>query len=384
MVKDSARNCKGASQGAGPWPAAIGAEGPCFLRRAGAPGSVAFRDHVESAIPVQKRGAFSHGRARPVKFHDMTKLLLVPTALGLFLTQAAAQARDTIVELPSDWQVGERHRIEMIKEREQYQGGNREFWGGSRTIVEVEILRKSEAGFVIRWTFGKAELRGAAKTDSLTAKMANLAAGMRLDVRTDALGSAVGLENLDEVMSHYRIATGTVIREIENMGVPETRIAQIRRSIAPLANPATVEALSLREPSLFHLVMGGTFQLGAAQEYEDLLPNPFGGRAFPGKAYFLLHDIKPQKNRAFIEWKQTIDPEKAGSIMLETLTAMAKRVNAPAPTEADLSAMIVEDAADYAVDTKTGWPVSVTHERTTSIGGRRRVDRLTFRRLPGG
>ena len=309
---------------------------------------------------------------------------MILMALGLFPTQAVAQARDTVVELPSDWQVGERHRIEMIKERERYQGGNRKSSIGSRTIVEIEVLRKSAAGFVIRWTFGKAELRDAAKTSSLAAKMANLAAGMRLDVRTDALGSAVGLENLDEVMSHYRVATETVIREMEDMGVPETTIAQIRRSISPLTNPAAVEALSLREPSLFHLVMGETFRLGVAREYEDLLPNPFGGRSFPSKAYFLLHNIKPQESRAFIEWKQTIDPEKAGSIMLETLTAMAERMNASAPTEADLSAMIIEDVADYAVDTKTGWPVSVTHERTTAIGGRRRVDRRRFRMLPGG
>lgn len=272
----------------------------------------------------------------------------------------------------------------MIQEREQYQGKNRESSSGSRTIVEVEILRKSEAGFVIRWTFGKAELRGAAKTNPLAAKLANLAAGMRLGVRTDAFGSAVGLENLDEVVSHYRVATESVIREMEDMGVPETRIAQIRRGITPLTNPATVESLSLRGPWLFHLVSGGSFQLGVAQEYADFLPNPFGGRAFPSKAYFLLSDIKPQENRAFIEWKQTIDPEKAGSIMLETLTAMAKRMNAPAPTDADFSTMIIEDAADYAVDTKTGWPVSVTHERTTSIGDRRRVERRRFLMLPAG
>ncbi len=83
------------------------------------PGSVAFRNLVESAIPAPKRGAFSHGRARPMKLRNMTKLRLVPMALGLLLAQTAAQAQDTVVELPVDWRVGERHRIEMIQEREQ-------------------------------------------------------------------------------------------------------------------------------------------------------------------------------------------------------------------------------------------------------------------------
>ncbi len=314
----------------------------------------------------------------------MKSLLLAPLLLGLLLAQTAAQAQDTVVELPTDWRVGAKQRVELVKEKEQYQGQDRSFAGGSRTLVEIEVVRKLEAGFVVRWTFGKTELQGAQSANPVAVRMANLAADLRLDIRTDAFGSVAGLDNLDEVVSRYRATIEVFFGWLEDTGVDDAAAARLRQGVAPLMNPQTVESLSLSDPSLFHLLSGGTFHLGTPQAYEDLLPNPFGGEPFPSKAYFLLQEVKPDEALAVIEWKQVVDPEKAGPILLETLTAMAERMNAPAPTEADLPAVTIEDVAHYVIDTKTGWPVSVTHQRSSVIGDRRRVDRLRFRMLPGG
>lgn len=313
----------------------------------------------------------------------MRKLLIVLLGLAIFPAQALPQDQGIVVELLVDWEVGEKHEIELIKERERYRGKSRVLSGRTQTPAVVEVLQKSEEGFVIRWTYGRTQFYGeVAKPNPLAIKMANLVENMHLDLRTDPNGTVVGLQNLDEVVSHYRVATQAVIRWMKDMGASDTEVRQLWKAITPLKDPVTVEPLALNEPGLFLLPSGGSFRLGTPQEYEDQLPNPLGGESFPSKAYFLLQEVNPQENLAFIEWKQIVDPEKAARIMLETMKAMARRMNAPVPTEEGLPDISIEDVAHYVIDTKTGWPLSVTHQRTSIVGESRSIDRLNFRMLP--
>ena len=310
---------------------------------------------------------------------------LLPALFGLTLFAAAlhAQASDTVLDLPADWQAGETYRLERVMQREQYQGEAQRLSTTATTRIDVTVLRKLESGYVIRWTYGRTELPGGAANDPFVIRMANLTEGMRLDMQTDALGSVTALVNGQEVVAHYRRVMDATLAWMKEKGASDADMAQVRAGAAQLMDPATVELLAVKEPTIFYAASGGTYQLGEPQAYEDLLPNPLGGRPLPSKAHFLLSDLNRAENRALVEWRQTIDPDQAAAILRESLMAVARRMNRPPPAEQDLPLIQVEDQARFLFDTATGRPLSVNHERTIAIGPNRRIDRLTIRVVEG-
>ncbi len=69
------------------------------------------------------------------------------------LAQAAVS-----VELPSEWQVGTTYKIEVVKERERYRDGQLQLRGGSSRVVSLEILQRTDAGYVMAWINGPTQL----------------------------------------------------------------------------------------------------------------------------------------------------------------------------------------------------------------------------------
>ncbi len=312
--------------------------------------------------------------------------VLALVMLGSIVLAAGGHAQDdgTFVDLPADWQGGETYRLELVKQREDYAGPSLQQATEARTLIDVEVLNKREDGFVIRWTFGRTEVKSnsAANAPVLT-EMMNLAENLRLDMLTDDFGSVAGLENKDEVAAHYRMTIDRMIRAFKKMGLSSDASAQLQAGVAHLAEPDWVEATALNEPSLFYAASGGQYELGVPLEYEDNLPNPLGGRPFPSKAHFLLLEVNPDDRRAVVEWRQSLDPGTTTAIMRETMTAMAQQMGQPPPADEDLPPIRIEDKARFLFDTETGWPISVSHERNMVLGAQRRIDRMTFRVIAG-
>lgn len=310
----------------------------------------------------------------------MRKSLLPVLLLALAPGLALAQEKAEVVELPINWQAGETHKLELTKSRERYKDGKRELAVTGVVPVQVEVLEKSQAGYVIRWTYGKAEFESdGAPVDPLIARLSNLTDNIRLEFKTDPRGSVTELINKEETAALYQRAITQVFDWMRENGLPEAAIAQVGQSMTALASPDAVGPLALEEPSLFHLAVGGSYTVGARREYEDLLPNPLGGEPFPSKAFFLLTEVLPEENIAVVEWEQAFDPEKSTEILLRTLTAMAKNMNALPPKASELPVVSVDDLAESRVDLNTGWPLSVISVRHTTMASRRRVERKEFR-----
>lgn len=326
---------------------------------------------------AKRRCRQSMGRAS----RSLSSILL---ALMILAPGTLAQDREAIVELPVTWKIGDNYLLERIKVRKQYKGASLQLSGGARTLIDVEVVRKRRDGYVICWTYGKTELLGArVGVAPLVDELSKLVENMRVDLRTDAYGSVVGLENRDEVVSQYRLMIDRFSQVMDRKDPSGAKSANLRAFMARFMNPATVEAFALNEPALFYAASGGAYPLGKPLTYEDSLPNPLGGRPFPSKAQFLLREVDLARNRAVIEWRQTIDPRHATAVLRQTLSAIAERMGRPLPDTLKWPQIRIEDLASYQFDTVTGWPLSIGHTRTSVIGLRRRVDRLTIRVVSG-
>jgi hypothetical protein len=124
------------------------------------------------------------------------------------------------------------------------------------------------------------------------------------------------------------------------------------------------------------MVSGGAYVLQDKQEYEDELPNPFGGDPFPTRAYFLLEDVSSAGDTATIVWNQQFDQTKAREVLLTTFREMAERMGTKPPKADELPEFSIVDEARFLYDRNYGVPRTVSWTRTVCSGDQRRIDSM--------
>ncbi|HEV2122659.1 MAG TPA: hypothetical protein VGW38_07785, partial [Chloroflexota bacterium] len=206
-----------------------------------------------------------------------------------------------------------------------------------------------------------------------------------VDVRTDADGAPLTIENVPELVAANHRAASALGDLLRREGAPEAQVALVMDMVAALTSEEVVVASALREPQLFMLAAGGSFRPGATVTYQEMLPNPFGGEPFPSTAWFRLAQVDAQAGSATVEWGQSLDRERASGLLQEVLRLLVERTGAALPDGATIPELplAIDDAATIIMDVRTGWPQSVHWERATTAGAARQVERVTFRARPG-
>jgi hypothetical protein len=301
------------------------------------------------------------------------------TQLTLACALAFAVEEPQTVRLPGNWPVGTAYHVEFTKSREDIEEGKPTKRNSSRTPIDVEIVAKREDGYTVRWTFGRPVITSETPIDSaLVERISTLVEGLKLDMLTDATGSITKLADPAVMDTHFERAAKILFEEIEaQKSLSPTDLASLKKTLAALKGP-NLQASYLNFPRVFYMPAGAELTVGEKREYEDHLPNPFGGDPLPSKAYLVLTKVNASAKEAVVDWRQTIDPAKAGPILEASIRALAKRTGQEIPQEGALSFDAVEDASTYVYDLTTGIPKSVVTSRTTMTAGRRRIDTQEF------
>ncbi|MDD9902618.1 MAG: hypothetical protein OXT06_03530 [Rhodospirillaceae bacterium] len=306
--------------------------------------------------------------------HKRTVSLIA--ACAFTVVPAAAQDNKSVA-LPVNWAVGEKHRIEMIKDKERFRG-DQKTTSRMAVPIDIEVLRRRNDGYAVRWTYGKAVLTGTG-TNPIAERIVNLSQGMRIDLRTDALGSVVGLENTTELQAHFKRAGDTMMDWMRGQNLPPEALSKFEGALAQMSTPQAIEASALRSPGLFYMAFGGTYRLGEDIVIDDLIANPFGQAPFPTKARLTLRDLDSKAGTASIGWTQNFDREKAGPALEQTLRA----IGLPVPADGNLfTGLAIKDDGLWIFDTRTGWMQTGSWQRSTVISGNLvGVERIKFRTL---
>ena len=167
-----------------------------------------------------------------------------------------------------------------------------------------------------------------------------------------------------------------LLEQAAQSGANEQQVEQIRQNMAALtSSDEQLAAVFARDIQLYHFPLGGALDVGQPVEYEDQVANPFGGQPFPSKAQVVLKEYDPGAGRAVIEWEQTLDPEKSKTILIETLSALARQQGSEAPKEGDLpDPFSIVDTGTFVVDTNAGWVTSLDYQRNATVGPQSEVD----------
>jgi hypothetical protein len=325
---------------------------------------------------------------------NLSTLLLATLSMGAWpradgvQSEQEAEAEPVYVQLPTDWEVGERYRIEYEKSRERQQAGKPLVTGGTRTMIDCEVTAREEGSFHFEWTWGASEvLEGttgakALEDDPVQSRLLNVNEGVVMEFVTDEYGTPVSLANREDVAAHFQKVIGVVEEVAKEQGLSVAKRRQVFEGVRGLFDEDLLESVALGEPSILYMASGGEYELGVMQEFDDLLPNPFGGEPFPAQASFGLAELSEDGKRATLEWRQVLDPVATRRVMLETFRAMAERMGSEPPEEGDLPTFDVVDEATLVMDVETGWPVSVEHQRSMDTGDTHQVDSKRFRLVP--
>lgn len=279
------------------------------------------------------------------------------------------------VEWNPNWNVGDRFTVELVKERTT----GKVAIDKGRVRLDMSVQEKGKNFYLLHCTYGRFELEGPQKNNPLVAKMTNLSEGLCLKIKTDKAGLPQKLTNIDEIVEKTEKTIDLLEDFMKENKLPQTMIVQ---TIAPVRamyqKPESVQSAMLNELSLFFLFCGAALEPDNASEFDELLPNPFQGEPLPGKGTIQLKEFDKQAGMAVVEYRLTIDKEKAAPILFASMKKMMPQASGPAKEE--MPQMDISDQTLYRIDTKKGWPLSVEHSRNIKLNGKSgRVQNLSFK-----
>lgn len=221
-----------------------------------------------------------------MEFH---RLATARWALVLLLSSAAAAAQPEapLVELPTDWKVGETLRLEIVQERIDSADGKETPGGTSRGILEARVQARNETGYVFVWTYsaGWFDEIAQGRLPVSTQRLQEVAGDLSLVMQTDESGVPQRLLNRDEAVGVFKRVLDELLKQKPGEPPPPPEVAEV---VAMFTKPEVVESLLLRSAQVFYFACGAALAVGEAIEFTDALPNPFGGDPFPSKGSIAL------------------------------------------------------------------------------------------------
>jgi hypothetical protein len=296
--------------------------------------------------------------------------ILIFIALGFaFVIKIETSIAEITVELLPRWNKGEKQSLELVKSRKKTRGGKVVLETTARTDLDVEIIEANNDGYLLSWTYNETILDNPEQAQNpIIKQMSNLLKGHQIVFEVDSQGYINGVKNWKEMKKKSEEFLNIISKTLRESGLDKTTVDMLCNQVAAMfSTKEQIEMLSTRDAGLYFLPLGKSYMLASPFEYDDLLPNPFGGEPFPSKALLSLesHDVK--KNRSIVKWKQTIIPEDAARILEKTFQDLSNRLGKPMPKEDELSTIDIKDYAEFTVIASSGWIEKFKHTRTIKI-----------------
>jgi len=311
-------------------------------------------------------------------------LLALALAVG-FIQAVPERASEpvSIVSAVPRWAKGDRLALrEEHTSRRGTDGNKTKPSMKASSVLDLEVLEAGPDGFVVRWTSGRPEIdtRGVAP-QPLLEQLVKMTAGVGLELVIDADGTPTGVRNAAEVRRKMKRIGAALRKELSEQDAP---VELIDGLLAQLATTYETEEAILehvaKSASVYFLPLGWRFEPGVTIEYEAEIPSPAGTAPLPSQGTLALDSYDAGTGLARVTWTQRVDRERAGDAIRALVGSLLGGAEMPADLSAAIDAVDIEDYAEYVIDTRSGWVLDMTHERSVRMPGAERIDRATIRR----
>ncbi len=282
------------------------------------------------------------------------------------------------IEVLPHWKKGDTVRLEITRARVKSADGTSTITGKTHTDFTIEVLSANDDGYLVGWTAGKTKFDSPSQAEhSFLGQVVNLMNGLQIILEIDSHGAIRGVQN-------WKGLKATALKSLEALATtedlqkekPDKVLMSSLRSQweSMLGTKEQVEELCTREAQIYFMVLGRRYARNDPFEYEDLLPNPLGGEAFPTHGRMALKTFDKQAGQAVITWSQIADPKQVARILESKMKEMSARLGGK-PLEGEFpKAISMQDHAEIVVDLATGWVKTLAHARSVNFGTRAQVD----------
>ena len=289
-----------------------------------------------------------------------------------------ADVQSHSIEVLPHWEKGETVHLEITRARVKSADGTSTITGKTHTNFTVEVLSSNDDGYLVGWTAGKTTFDSPSQAEhSFLGQVVNLMNGLQIILEIDSHGAIQGVQNwkglkASALKSLDALATA---EDVQSEKSDKARMSSLRAQWeSMLRTKEQVEELCTREAQVYFKVLGRGYAPNEPFEYEDLLPNPLGGDAFPTYARMDLKTFDKQAGQAVITWKQTADPTHVARILESMIKEMRARFGKK-PRDGEFpNSISMQDDAEIVVDVTTGWVKTLKHARSVNFGTHAQVD----------
>ena len=282
------------------------------------------------------------------------------------------------IEVLPHWKKGDTVHLEITRARVKSADGTSTITGKTHTDFTIEVLSANNAGYLVGWTAGETTFDSPFQAEHFfLGQVVNLMKGLQIILEIDSHGAIRGVQN-------WKGLKATALKSLEALAATEdlrkekpdkARMSSLRAQWeSMLGTKEQIEELCTREAQVYFKVLGRGYARNEPFQYEDLLPNPLGGDAFPTHARMVLKTFDNQAGQAVITWSQTADPTQVARILESMLKEIRARLGKK-PVDGEFpNSISMQDDAEIVVDVTTGWVKTLKHARSVNFGARAQVD----------
>lgn len=282
------------------------------------------------------------------------------------------------IEVLPHWEKGDSVRLEITRARVKSADGTSTITGKTHTNFTIEVLSANDDGYLVGWTAGETKFNSPSQAEhSFLGQVVNLMNGRQIILEIDSHGVIKGVQNWKGVkaVALKSLEALATTEDLQKEKPDKALMSSLRAQWeSMLGTKEQVEELCTREAQIYFMVLGREYARNDPFEYEDLLPNPLGGEAFPTHGRMALKMFDKQAGQAVITWSQIADPKQVARILESMMKEMSARLGGK-PLEGEFPKSIsMQDHAEIVVDVDTGWVKTLSHARSVNFGTRAQVD----------
>lgn len=303
-------------------------------------------------------------------FHGYAFIFAIFAIAALALanpSRAGDQAEEKTASVVGNWREGDNRDL-TVKIGKQKDINGRRTNEDITYDVAIKVTGESQEGYTIEWVYNNITYSG---NNPFVKRLYKTSEGLKIVYMTDRDGMFRELVNWKEVQDHLYAALDLLGREFpENQSI-QVLIGQFK---IMYSSRETIES-TLRDIKIYHSPYGGEYTLGEWTSTETRLPNHLGGYPYPAIVKIGMTEWDPVKNRCKIVASQTIDAEKATSVIREFIRNTSRQNGGQQPAEeSDVPAIDINDVFEYEVELAQGWVSKAYFKRESQTGLAKGVD----------
>lgn len=293
------------------------------------------------------------------------------TVVCLWAIATTSLAQEVMTELRPHWEPASQVNYLLTKT-----GTKRGVTVTTHTNVQLRVTEATEKGYVLLATFGETRFEDSQiQSDRLVRELGSILQGVDIELVVDTNGAVQHVRNWEEVKASLSKVIRVLVGRLQEDGAPKALTAKVEAQVTQaFSTEQSIRSAVMRELHLLFVPLGHSYSSKAPYEYLTELPLLLGGGAVQAKGRFELTALDAN-GLATIRWTQVADPQSLAKVTAEAIAQMggseAGRAVAPTP-------MTLTDTGEFVVDTRSGWPVTLTHTRKVESGPNAKTDTTSF------